>query len=177
MTAFKKLPKDKSKIIKKLNRNVIEDMCKFLRAGAYIETAAVLAGIGKSRFYDWIKLAHQQKKGIYRELLDAVAHAQEEATMRDLLNIDKCAMGQDPEYERYQKGTTSAEGIDISGQLILNGKGNPIPKKIGTKPDWAASAWRLTRRKPKQWGTKETTDEHQEDGSVVVNFTKPKVKE
>ena len=60
MQAFKKV--DKRKEVKKLNKKVIETIMNTLRRGSYIETAVVLAGVSKQRFYDWIKLAHQDRK-------------------------------------------------------------------------------------------------------------------
>lgn len=155
MPAFKKVSKGVQ--VTKCDDEVIEKICSYLRIGAFVETAVVMAGVGKETFYKWIKASHKEDhpdfKPIYATLRHAVDRACEEATIRDLLNIDKCAMGQDWEYERHPEGTKDDNGRDISGHLMLNSRGNPIPKKIGMAADWSASAWRLERRKPKNWGS------------------------
>jgi len=133
------------------SKDFIDKMCNFLRIGAYVETAAVMAGVPKATFYDWIRKGHKQKQGIYRELLTAVDKAVAEGEVRDLMVIDKTASGADWEYEKYPEGATDETGQDISGNLMLNGRGNPIVKKIGHLPNWSASAWRLERRHPKHW--------------------------
>jgi len=151
MPAFKKV--NKGGAPPKLNEELIDKIMNNLRLGVYLETAVVCAGVHKAIFYEWVKQAHRDRKEnkvtLKTKLLDAVDRATEEATMRDVMNIDKCAMGKDPEYER-----------DESGQLILNGRGNPIIKKYGMAPDWQASAWRLQRRKPKEWGTSQESNDN-----------------
>jgi hypothetical protein len=89
----------------------------------------------------------------------------ETALFRDLLVIDRSANGQDPEYERHPEGTKNNNEQDISGQLILKPNGNPIVKKIGLASDWKASAWRLERKFPKQWGL---TQKVEHSGSIPV---------
>lgn len=160
MPAFRKVKKGGRP--PKLNDELIEKICNTLRLGTYIETAVVLAGVQKVIFYEWIKLAHKNPGSIHAKLLNAVEKAQEESVVRDLLNIDKCAMGQDWEYER-----------DPQGNLVLNGKGNPIPKKQGIPPDWHASAWRLERRHPKQWSRTEKLETTGKDGGPQVIVTIP----
>ena len=142
-----------------------------------------MSGISKAGFYSLIKELHEKRReekrsgkrnktkrfGLLTLLLDSVDRAMEEATIRDLYNIDGCAMGRDWEYERDEKG-----------RLVLCGKlGNPIVKRIGVKPDWKASAWRLGKRNPKQWGDRETIrHEIGEDTGkqIEVNFIKSKNK-
>ena len=165
--AFKKTKKDKSagrpielteELIKKVQNN--------LRAGAYIETAVVVAGISKATFYDWMKIANGKYKvkenekppskaltELCKQFLDAVERAIEEATMRDLMVVDKAATGQDWEYERYKEDTEDPQTgrMHKKGTIVLNARGNPIPIKIGHGADWAAAAWKLERRKPKEW--------------------------
>lgn len=185
MPSFRKV--DKTKKEPKLNDDLIEKICKQLQLGNYIETAVVMAGVSKQSFYTWIKIANGVKpsksQAEYKrccKLLDAVERAQEEATTRDLLNIDKSAMGRMPTYDRYpprsehnpdgtwipardDKGkiqinpkTNEPIMIEVSGQIICDYKGKPIVADAGAPPDWKASAWRLEKRRPKQWGDLKT---------------------
>lgn len=171
--AFKKVSKGIQ--VTKCNPEFIEKMVKILRLGAYVETAAIMAGCAKETFLDWMKWSHQEHKKykpIYAQLRHAVEKAIEEATVRDLMVIDKCANGQDYEYERWQEGERDKDGIlQKAGALKLNSRGNPIPIKVGFAPNYQAAAWRLSRRKPEQWGDSQTI-EHKGDG---LKTEKPQV--
>lgn len=133
--------------VTKCTDEVIDKIVNNLRLGLYLESAVILADVQKTTFYTWIKNSHDpEKRGykkIYAALRVAVEKAMEEATARDLMVIDKAANGQEWEYER-----------DSDGNLVLNGRGNPIVKKIGQAPNWNASAWRLERRRPKEFGAR-----------------------
>ena len=150
--------------VTKCTEEVIGIICNAIRLGAYMEGAAVYAGVDKGTFYNWLKYSHKTHKHykpIYAALRHALDKAAEDATMRDLVNIDKCAMGQDWEYERYP------EGHEREGELILTDLGRPIPKKIGLKPDWNASAWRLSRRKPREWAQTQKVEHTGKDGGPI----------
>lgn len=192
MPAFKKMDKKKIGRKLKLNDQLIEDVCKLLRGGVYVETAVVLCDIGKKTFYEWIKLSHKEPECTAKKVKDmttaekqevkdwklrvkfrnAVAKAIEEATTRDVMNIDKAAMGRMPQYDRYppdtqipardDKGKVQTDGngnviyIDVSNQIVCDYKGKPIIAVQGLAPDWKASAWRLEKRVPKDWGSTQT---------------------
>jgi transposase len=70
-----------------------EKIVTALRSGAYIETAAVYAGINKDTLYAWLKKGARAKnrKSIYSQFSDAVEKAQAEAEMRDVAVISKSA--------------------------------------------------------------------------------------
>lgn len=142
--------------VTKLNDEIIEKICNNLRLGSYIETAVVMAGVRKQTFYNWCKLAHEKPRSIYMRLLDAVEKAQEEATTRDLLNIDKCAMGREPVYMR-----------DENGGIVFSENGKPVVLQPGILPDASLSTWRLERRRPKEWGRTEKLDHSSSDGSMT----------
>lgn len=173
MPAFKKV-KRSSGGRELITPELIEAIVNALRAGSYIETAAACAGIHKSTLHLWLKKGRTKSGKIktstpYGALIVAVEKAQAEATMRDLYNIDTCAMGQEWEYERHPDGSFDENGNDISGHLILRGgwKGTPIVKKIGLPPDWHASAWRLERKNPKEWGRTDKVEHSGKDGGPI----------
>lgn len=139
---------------------VIEVICNNLRLGSYLESAVIMADVSKETFYKWIKASrsedHPDYKPIYATLRHAVEKAQEEATTRDLLNIDKAAMGSEPQFMRDENG----------GIVFENGK--PVVLKPGARADWSASAWRLERRKPKEWGRTEKLELTGKDGGAIA---------
>lgn len=168
MPAFKKHPGGRPP---KLNEEVIKTIVNYMRSGAYVETAVVCAGVQKQIFYDWMKQAHKDikegKETLKVKLLYALERATEEATLRDIANIDKCAMGRDPEFL-----------LDENKRPVLNARGFPILKKNAMDPDWKASAWRLQRRNPKQWGLTEKIELTGKDGGPIEqsNLTEDELK-
>ena len=115
-----------------------------------------------------MKKGNEEPDSIYGEFLDAVSRAIAESEIRDLTVVDKAAMGQDWEYERHPDGTVDENGKSIAGQLVLNGRGNPIPKKIGHSPNWAASAWRLERKHPKRWAVTQKLEHSGKEGAPQI---------
>jgi hypothetical protein len=57
---------------------------------------------------------------------------------------------------------------DKNGNLVLDEDGNPVVEAQGMAPDWKASAWRLERRNPKQWGRLQKISGPDGDGPVEV---------
>jgi len=220
MPAFKKLKGNGGRKLK-LTDKKIEEVCKVLKSGVFVETAVVMCDIGKKTFYEWIKDSHRAEKELEKEnkrrkkaklkaaklsaddalrvkFRNAVAKAMEEATIRDVINIDKSAMGRKPVYDRYPPNTkiparddkgkvqVGADGepiyIDVSNQIICDYKGKPIIADHGAPPDWRASAWRLEKRVPKDWGQVSTVKmervdpleaEAHEDDDINIVFVNP----
>jgi hypothetical protein len=129
----------------KINDESIKNLCNALRAGCSLEVAAQVIDIDSALLYTWIKKAHKNPQSIYGKFLREANKAMAECSLRDILNIDKCAMGRDPEYER-----------DTNGHIMFNAKGMPIIKRMGWVPNWDASRWRLERRNPDTWAPKDT---------------------
>lgn len=75
----------------KLTPELIQEICRVIRAGNYIETAAAYAGISKSTLYDWLRRGKRAKSGIYRQFSDAVQKALAESEIRDVMIIAKAA--------------------------------------------------------------------------------------
>lgn len=115
----------------KLNKKIQDEICKYIRAGCYVETAAAMAGISKQSYYNWFKRGAREqerreqgkeadkKETVYVNFLDAVNKAMAEAELFDLTVINKAAQ---------------------AGQ-------------------WQASAWKLERRNPKVWARQTKLDE------------------
>lgn len=125
----------------KCTQEIIDRITNLLRAGSYIETAASAVGISRPTFQKWLKKGSKEGcKNIYGALVCAVEKAVADAQVRDLMNIDKAAMGL-PVFAKTPEG-----------KLILDENENPIVTGYLKDPDWKASAWRLERRNPKEWG-------------------------
>lgn len=75
----------------KLTKETQAKIVEAVRAGAYIETASVFAGIDKASLYAWMKRGNAQSKGIYREFLNAIEKAFAESELRDIMNIGNAA--------------------------------------------------------------------------------------
>lgn len=67
----------------KLTPELIEKMASVVRIGNYLDTAARFCGVDKLSFYSWMKKGHAQKRGIYRDFLNAMEEAQAAADVRD----------------------------------------------------------------------------------------------
>lgn len=79
--------------------------------------------------------------------------------MRDLMVIDKAANGHEGEYLR-----------DDDGNIVFTQRGNPVMKKTAVPPDWSAAAWRMQRRRPKEWGNTEKVQiTGKDDGPVETS--------
>lgn len=75
----------------KLTREIREKIVEAIRAGAYLETAAALAGIDRVTLHRWLKAGARQKRGELWEFCNAVEKALAEAEMDDLYIIKRAA--------------------------------------------------------------------------------------
>jgi transposase len=78
----------------KLSKEVESTIVNWVAAGNYFDTACSLAGVSKSSGYAWVKAGRAQKRGRYREFLDALNRARAEAETRLLAHIDNQAAGE-----------------------------------------------------------------------------------
>ncbi len=72
----------------KLTAEMQSEIVELLKAGNYIETACAVAGLHKSTFYDWMKIADASThKNKYTNFSDAVKKAQAWSEARDVAII------------------------------------------------------------------------------------------
>ncbi len=111
----------------KLTEELIEDICKRLRAGWYAKVSAASVGISESTYYRWIE---RGKKALALE---------EEGK-------------EVPESEKiYREFWESVRQSDAVGEGMLV---TAIFSKI--KEDWRAALEILSRKYPNRWGRKES---------------------
>jgi hypothetical protein len=148
----------------KISKEIIDKIKNGMRIGMEAPGAAVVSGITKRTFYNWIakgkidqkdfKLDKIKKKTLYIALVESVEIAAQECDMRDLMVIDKCANGIDLEFAVHPKGAKDRKtGESIEGQIVYNARGNPIIKRPAKTADWNAAAWRISRRNRRVWGS------------------------
>jgi hypothetical protein len=71
----------------KLTPELTKKVADIVRAGCYLDTAARYCGVAKASFHDWMAKGHKQKRGIFRDFLDALEEAQAAADIRDHARI------------------------------------------------------------------------------------------
>lgn len=77
----------------KLTEDLIENICKAIRLGMYIEQAAALGGICRDSFYKWVRQGVRTGNGLEGLLADRVKKALAESEARDLSRLDKAIDG------------------------------------------------------------------------------------
>jgi hypothetical protein len=143
----------------KLNRELIKKICDMIKIGSYIESAVVVCGVSKTVFYQWMKKGNAKPKSIHGEFVNAVHRAVEECKIRDLMIIDKTANGRPAKPLR-----------DDDGKIMIDHKGRVVLEEEAIQPNWQASAWRLERRSPKEWGRTEKIQEETENQNIPIEF-------
>ena len=116
----------------KLNKDVQARIVEFLKSGAYIETAAKAAGIGKSTLYEWLERGAKEDKGRYRAFLEAVEEAQASDEMRGVQQLERLA--NDKVTVRCPQ-CESAVAVPVPNNVALN-----------------AVTWKLERKYPDRYG-------------------------
>lgn len=111
--------------ILKLTPALIEKIVGYLRAGAYIETAAAAAGISKQTLYNWLRRAadENERDPIFAKFAAAVEEAQALAEVRDIALIGKAAETQwQAAAWRLERKSPERWGrkVELSGGLNLN---------------------------------------------------------
>lgn len=170
----------------------IKRVCDLIRIGMYPEPAMRALGVSKQTYYLWCDIANgkvkkkmrngnereytAKERAPYQKLLDSLAQADVECDARDLAVIDKAANGAPTEYERYERDIRDAktgELLHAKGELVLNGKGYPIVRRQGFTPDWHAAAFRIGKRRQRQWGNQDAQAEKNESTGPKIMITLP----
>lgn len=76
----------------KITPALIQRIADVVRTGSYLDTACRFCGIDKVTFHAWLKKGHEQKRGIYRDFLNAIEEAQAAADVRDHATITKASL-------------------------------------------------------------------------------------
>jgi len=77
----------------KLTPELQEKICRYLRLGAYVETACKIVGVHKDTFYEWVKRGNKGTAP-YAAFVAAIDVAMGEAEMRDVAIIGEAAKTQ-----------------------------------------------------------------------------------
>ncbi len=154
----------------KLTDKLISEIYAAIKHGAFIETAAALVGVSKSTLYRWLRDAKSEDANPRCvKLSDAIRLAIAEDEVRHLGVINQAAFGIPKSYK-----------LDDNGEPILDELGYPVVSSYLVKPDWKASAYRLSRRSPEKWGDKsdgssfDSISEEEENDEIVIHFVDTK---
>jgi hypothetical protein len=82
------------RVMKKFDAEVATTIVKYLRSGAFIETAAAAAGISKVTLYEWLRRGRRQGKGPMFDFVQLTEQAMGESEMMAILQISKAASTQ-----------------------------------------------------------------------------------
>lgn len=81
---------------------ITRELTEAIKAGAYIETAIVAAGVPKSTFYDWLRHAERDhKEGKRKSVYIGFAREIRIALARTELDLIKKVQGDGPHWQRY----------------------------------------------------------------------------
>lgn len=109
----------------KISATLITAIAETVRKGNYLDTAARFHGVDRVTFHNWMKKGHTQKRGLYRDFLNALEQAQAEADTIDHEFI-RNASGKDwkaaAEHLRLRnQGRYGRSRVEVSGP-----EGRPI---------------------------------------------------
>lgn len=132
---------------------VVDRMCKHLRLGGYIEDAASLAGVPRSTAMLWIKLGHDEvkRRAAFDERWRVDERQRTHPAFREAAEEDKKLRKKQQRYVAF---------LDAVEKAMSQGDEDMIGAitKAAAKGQWQAAAWRMERRRPKQWGRKDVLD-------------------
>src|SRR5262245_5825483 len=136
----------------KLTLEVKTKIINVLKGGGTECAAFTSAGVGESTFYRWMQLRKGASRGRYREFWEEVRRAQQDAVIRNVMIIQKAAMG----------------GEVLEKTTVTKPDGTTIVREKKAPPAWQAATWWLERRHPDDWGRRDRIDHRTPDGPLVT---------
>lgn len=118
-----------------LKQEVADKILGYIRAGSYIETAVVAAGIAKSTYYNWLAIVAEERKQIEAARLAETPY-RTSPQVRKLIKF----------VDAVEKAMAESEIYDLS------------KIKMASDKNWQAAAWRLERKYPKRWGRQDKVE-------------------
>lgn len=85
----------------KLNTDLQDEICSYLRNGMVRKSAVARAGIAESTFYEWMKKGKKAKKGKFRDFYDAILIAEGEASANFESIVIEAVAGGDVESAKW----------------------------------------------------------------------------
>lgn len=145
---------------------VADRIVEAIRAGNYVETAAALAGVDKTTFYDWLntganavnktgKLTVKEQHCI--EFSHSVARAMAESEAEDVAGL-----------------AALARGITRVERVVVDERGNELSRTVVAErilPDAKVLMWRLERRFGERWGRNRLELSGPSGGPIDVSIT------
>lgn len=129
----------------KLTKKIQEDICRAVRAGNYIETAAAYAGLNKTTLYDWMKRGAREKERVAKNPRAKIRKS--EAPYVEFSNA-------------IQKALADSEVRDV----MIIGK--------AAEENWQAAAWRLERKFKDRWGRNDYSRETEKINAIIEKTRK-----
>lgn len=123
----------------KLTPELRDRICAAVRTGAYLETAAVAAGLNKTTLHDWLKRGARAKRG----------------TLHDFSNSVMAAIADSEQDAVRRLSDAASPRTEVTTKQVVNKAGEVVTVETTTTPtlgDWRADAWRLERKFPERWG-------------------------
>ncbi len=190
----------KARPAKRVTKATVDEVCRLLRIGAHIETAAAHAGLDKSTYVKWIRkgrneverraLIDEQREEEAakddassrkvrkdelrrREKRDAESDAIAKATQNYVdfyLAVDKAIA--EGELRNLAIIAKAAEGgQELSSTTHTDKDGATRTSKKLARSDWKAAAWVLERRHPSRYGSRHHAEHSgNEDKPVRMTF-------
>ena len=120
----------------KLNPELHERIVSYVKAGAYIETAAAAAGISKVTLYDWLKRGAREQQGPFHDFARDIEDAQAQDEIRSVVGIERIA------------GAPSTRSVPCPSCKA------PVSVQLPTAVQLNALTWKLERKYPERYGNR-----------------------
>lgn len=117
-----------------LTPELLDLICRALRAGSFIEPACIASGIHESTFYSWRERGEADlENGVeskYAEFVEATTRARAEGEVGAVATVRRAGAGRAPVFDKK------------TGEMLDS----------GMPGDWRAAAWLLERGHRERWG-------------------------